>query len=368
MRKFLNEELLIHNEVGVELYNHVKDLPIIDYHCHLNEYEIQSNYNFKTITELWLKVDHYKWRTMRSCGVDEKYITGDASDYEKFLAFATIMPKLIGNSVYYWAHLELKMIFGVDKQLCKDNAKEIYDICNEKLKSITTQSLLNKFKVEFLCTTDDPISPLSAHGEYSGIRVAPTFRPDRLFNLEEEYITELSKMSNVKITDIKSLKKALEARIDYFKSKKLTCKLLGQSKNYGNSISLFLCPILTRNIEGHIESNLNITSCTSNYLGTLQMIGQGAGGAPTASAVVSDLLDIYENIHTPFTFKNELHIVNDEHYHFYVRMNKDECFENISLSYENNGQYVFIKTKKMTIVDILKAIENKDCFIAILEE
>ena len=129
MRKFLNEELLIHNEVGVELYNHVKDLPIIDYHCHLNEYEIQSNYNFKTITELWLKVDHYKWRTMRSCGVDEKYITGDASDYEKFLAFATIMPKLIGNSVYYWAHLELKMIFGVDKQLCKDNAKEIYDIC-----------------------------------------------------------------------------------------------------------------------------------------------------------------------------------------------------------------------------------------------
>ena len=237
MRKFLNEELLIHNEVGVELYNHVKDLPIIDYHCHLNEYEIQSNYNFKTITELWLKVDHYKWRTMRSCGVDEKYITGDASDYEKFLAFATIMPKLIGNSVYYWAHLELKMIFGVEEQLCKDNAKKIYDICNEKLKSITTQSLLNKFKVEFLCTTDDPISPLNAHGEYSGIRVAPTFRPDKLFNLEEEYIAELSKMSNVEITDIKSLKKALEARIDYFKSK--GCKISDHGMDYlpGNDVS-----------------------------------------------------------------------------------------------------------------------------------
>ena len=237
MRKFLNEELLIHNEVGVELYNHVKDLPIIDYHCHLNEFEIASNYNFKTITELWLKVDHYKWRVMRSCGVDEKYITGDASDYEKFYAFAKIMPKLIGNSVYYWAHLELKLIFGIDKQLCEANAKEVYDICNEKLKNITTQSLLNKFKVEFLCTTDDPISPLSKHGEYSGVKVAPTFRPDRLFNLEEEYLNELSKLTNIKVTDLNSLKKILEARMDYFKSK--GCKISDHGMDYlpGDDVS-----------------------------------------------------------------------------------------------------------------------------------
>ena len=132
MRNFLNDEILINNKVGLELYNHIKDLPIIDYHNHLNELEIKENIHFKNITELWLKVDHYKWRVMRNCGVDEKYITGDADDYEKFLAFATIMPKLMGNSVYYWAHLELKTIFGISEPLCKENAKEIYlGICDK---------------------------------------------------------------------------------------------------------------------------------------------------------------------------------------------------------------------------------------------
>ena len=219
MRDFLNDELLIDNEVGVELYNHVKNLPIIDYHCHLNEHEIANNSGFKTITELWLKGDHYNWRTMRSCGVDEKYITGDASDYDKFLAFATIMPKLIGNSVYYWAHLELKLVFGIVKPLTKDTAKEIYDECNEKLKSITTQTLLEKFKVELVCTTDDPISNLSVHGKYNNTLVAPTFRPDALFNLENSYIEELSKASGIHIHDIYTLKDAIENRLDYFVSK-----------------------------------------------------------------------------------------------------------------------------------------------------
>ena len=213
MRDFLNDELLIDNEVGVELYNHVKDLPIIDYHCHLNEHEIANNSGFKTITELWLKGDHYKWRTMRSCGVDEKYITGDASDYDKFLAFATIMPKLIGNSVYYWAHLELKLVFGIVKPLTKDTAKEIYDECNEKLKSITTQTLLEKFKVELVCTTDDPTSSLSVHGKYNNTLVAPTFRPDALFNLEDSYIEELSKASGIHIHDIYTLKDAIENKL-----------------------------------------------------------------------------------------------------------------------------------------------------------
>ena len=219
MRDFLNDELLIDNDVGVELYNHVKDLPIIDYHCHLNEHEIANNSGFKTITELWLKGDHYKWRTMRSCGVDEKYITGDASDYDKFLAFATIMPKLIGNSVYYWSHLELKLVFGIVKPLTKDTAKEIYDECNEKLKSITTQTLLEKFKVELVCTTDDPTSSLSVHGKYNNTLVAPTFRPDALFNLENSYIEELSKASGIHIHDIYTLKDAIENRLDYFVSK-----------------------------------------------------------------------------------------------------------------------------------------------------
>ena len=121
MKSYYDKELLINNKVGLELYNHVKDLPIVDYHCHLNEKEIELDNNFTTITELWLKHDHYKWRVMRSCGIDEKYITGNAGDYEKFYAFASVMPKLMGNSVYYWAQLELKIIFGVTKPLNKDS-------------------------------------------------------------------------------------------------------------------------------------------------------------------------------------------------------------------------------------------------------
>lgn len=230
MRNFFNDEILINNKVGLDLYNHIKDLPIIDYHCHLNENEIKDNIHFKNITELWLKTDHYKWRVMRTTGIDEKYITGSGSDYEKFLAFATIMPKLIGNSIYYWAHLELKMIFGINEPLNKDNAEKIYNLCNDKLKNITTQSLLKKFKVEYLCTTDDPLSNLEGHGEYDGITVSPTFRPDKLFTLDEDYIKELSKASKIEINDLNSLKKALENRLDYFISK--GCKISDHGMDY----------------------------------------------------------------------------------------------------------------------------------------
>jgi len=230
MRDFLNDEILINNSVGVELYSHVKDLPIIDYHCHLNENEIANNHSFKTITELWLKADHYKWRVMRSCGVEERYITGDASDYEKFLAFSRIMPKLIGNSVYYWAHLELKIIFDITKPLNENTAKEIYDECNEKLKDITTQTLLDKFNVELVCTTDDPNSNLSAHGKYNSTTVAPTFRPDALFNLDDKYIGELEISSGVKIDNLDSLKEALRVRLDYFVSK--GCKISDHGMDY----------------------------------------------------------------------------------------------------------------------------------------
>ena len=230
MKSFFDNELLINNKIGLELYNSVKELPIVDYHCHLNEKEIESDNNFKTITELWLAHDHYKWRVMRSCGVDEKYITGDASDYDKFYAFASIMPKLMGNSVYYWAQLELKIIFGVSEPLNKDSALKIYTHCNQMLKTISPRKLLNKFKVELLCTTDDPISSLQSHGTYDGIKVLPTFRPDALFNLDDDYIEKLSKISNVQIVDIYSLKQALRNRIDYFISK--GCKISDHGMDY----------------------------------------------------------------------------------------------------------------------------------------
>ena len=133
-----------------------------------------------------------------------RMITGDADDYEKFLAFATIMPKLMGNSVYYWAHLELKIIFGITKPLNESNAKEIYDECNKQLENITTQSLLNKFKVELVCTTDDPTSTLDAHGKYNNTVVAPTFRPDALFALDENYLNEANKKVSTKTNNQKN--------------------------------------------------------------------------------------------------------------------------------------------------------------------
>ncbi len=230
MKEFFGDDILIDNKIGLELYDYVKDLPIIDYHCHLNEHEIATNKVFKTVTELWLSADHYKWRVMRSCGVDEYFITGNANDYEKFLTFATIMPKLIGNSVYYWAQLELKIIFGINKPLNKENAKEIYDTCNERLKKITTQSLLSKFKVEYLCTTDDPKSMLETHGKYGDTNVVPTFRPDALFTLDSNYIKELASVSNIEIIDLKSLKDALINRLEFFVSK--GCKISDHGMDY----------------------------------------------------------------------------------------------------------------------------------------
>ena len=161
------------------------------------------------------------------------------------------------------------------------------------------------------------------------------------------------------------ISKIKKVDIDYFKENGVTCKLLGNSKNNGNTISLFVCPTLTNNIEGYVESNLNITACTSNYLGTIQLIGQGAGGAPTASAIVSDCLDIYENINTPFNLEKELIIDNSDKYHFYVRCNHTDFNEELSISYEKDDNYTYMKTKLMSIHEILTYYKDKDCFIAI---
>ena len=170
---------------------------------------------------------------------------------------------------------------------------------------------------------------------------------------------DVDKIPTIGISKIKKVD------IDYFKKHGFTCKLLGKSNDYGNHISLFVCPTLTKQIEGHVESNLNITSCTSNYLGRVQLIGQGAGGAPTASAIVSDILDIYENSSSQFNLEKELIINNSELYHFYIRCNQDDFNEELTISFEFDDNYVYIKTKQMTINEILDIYQNKDCFIAI---
>lgn len=216
---FFDDSLLLYNETGKSLYEKVKNLPIIDYHCHLDQRKIASDDKFSDIGELWLSGDHYKWRAMRMCGVDEHYITGSASFHDKFIKYAEIVPDLIGNPLYYWTHLELKEIFGIDMPLNKDSAEQIYKMANDKLKTMSVQSMLNGFNVEFIGTTDDPVDALLMHGKYGNINVTPTFRPDRLFNFEESYLSMLGKVSGVSIKSFKDFLYALENRLDYFVSR-----------------------------------------------------------------------------------------------------------------------------------------------------
>ncbi|MBE5764951.1 MAG: glucuronate isomerase [Clostridiales bacterium] len=219
MSAFFNDSLLLYNESAKKLYHEVKDLPIIDYHCHLDQTKIAQNSSFADIGELWLAGDHYKWRAMRLNGVDEYYITGNASYKEKFLKYAEIVPNLIGNALYYWTHLELKQIFGIDMPLNASTAERIYELANQKLKDLTVQELLKSFKVEFIATTDDPVDGLLDHKNYGDLKVTPTFRPDKLFAFEREYIAKLADSANMQICSLTDLLTALSCRLDYFVQK-----------------------------------------------------------------------------------------------------------------------------------------------------
>ena len=187
MIMFFDENLLLYNQTGKALYETVKELPIIDYHCHLDQKKIASNEPLADIGELWLSGDHYKWRAMRMCGVDEYYITGEADYHEKFLKYAEILPNLIGNPLYYWTHLELKQIFGIDQPLNKDSAEEIYALANAKLGGMRIQDLLAQFKVEFIATTDDPVDDLASHGCYNNVVVAEQAKAESLMKQLESY-------------------------------------------------------------------------------------------------------------------------------------------------------------------------------------
>lgn len=161
----------------------------------------------------------------------------------------------------------------------------------------------------------------------------------------------------------------LKEDIDYFKSKNLVCKLMGFSKHYGSSISLYVCPICVNGLMAHVGDNLNIASCTSQHLGKLEMIGQGAGGSPTATAVISDLLDLFENNTTPFLFHHFLDIDNSkELHHFYLRERIEDFHEELALSYEKDETYIYMKTKRMTLTELLSIVSSKDVFLALLED
>lgn len=219
MKSFFDDELFLESCAAKEIYKCVKDLPIIDYHCHLNVAKIADDAMFEDVGQLWLSEDHYKWRAMRLCGVDEKYITGDASFRDKFMEYARILPKLAGNPLYYWTQLELKMLFGINEPLSADNAQSVYTKANKLLSRMSVSAILKQFNVEYIASTDDPIDSLELHGKYANTQVAPTFRPDKIFNFHDEYIRALGRASNIKIETLDDLQEALKIRLDYFVSK-----------------------------------------------------------------------------------------------------------------------------------------------------
>ena len=229
MKSFMDEDFLLDSEAARQLYHgFAEGRPIFDYHCHVPPQQIADNTQFDNLTRLWLGGDHYKWRAMRSCGIPERLITGDAPDREKFHAWAKTVPQTLGNPLYHWTHLELKRIFGVTEILNPDSADRIYDACNEQLntESFRVRSLMRRFDVRGVCTTDDPVDNLAPHQAIAadrsfGIRVLPAFRPDKAHALENpqrfrDWILTLEMASGMGVSDYPSLLAALRSRHDYF--------------------------------------------------------------------------------------------------------------------------------------------------------
>ena len=216
---FIKDDFMLKNETAKKLYSFVKDLPIIDYHCHLVPKMIAENKNFKNAFELFLGGDHYKWRQIRTNGTPEDLITGDGGDdYEKFMEFAKVMPYLIGNPLYHWTHLELKRFFGIDETLSKKTCKMIWDKVNECLAKdeFKPQSLITRSNVEVICTTDDPADTLEYHQALKGFstKILPTMRPDKAVEIGKETFLPYIEMIGVKSYD--ELIEWLTSRIDFF--------------------------------------------------------------------------------------------------------------------------------------------------------
>ncbi len=247
--KFLTEDFMLHGETAKKLYNdYAKGMPIIDYHCHLSPKEIAEDFKFDNIGELFLGGDHYKWRAMRSNGVDEKYITGDSTYYEKFMKWAETVPYLIGNPLYHWMHLELKVYFGLDEALTPENADEIWNKCNELLKKpeFSARNLIKNSGVEILCTTDDPMDDLRYHKQLREdgyeVKVLPTFRPDKAVLIEKDtFVPYVSETMNVKT--YAEFCDLLVARLHYFHDN--GCRLSDHAMEYvpyaeGNPEEIFI--------------------------------------------------------------------------------------------------------------------------------
>ncbi len=231
MKPFMDKDFLLENDVAKHLYHdYAAKMPIVDYHCHLSPKEIYEDIKFDNITQVWLGGDHYKWRQMRSNGVEEKYITGDASDREKFQKWAETLEMAIGNPLYHWSHLELQRYFGYNGWLNGESAEEVWNIANAKLaqSEMSARGLIRQSNVTVVCTTDDPVDTLEWHEKIADddtfdVKVLPAWRPDKAVAIEKpdylEYIAKLSQASDIEIECINCLKNAISKRIDYFHEK-----------------------------------------------------------------------------------------------------------------------------------------------------
>ena len=232
MKAFMDENFLLSTPTAQKLFHdYAEKTPVLDYHCHINPKEIAQDRKFDNITQVWLGGDHYKWRFMRSCGVDEHFITGDASDKEKFFKWAEVLGKAIGNPLYHWSHLELQRYFGYHGTLNKNTAEEVWNLCNAKLAepSMSVRNLIRQSNVTLICTTDDPVDSLEWHDAIAAddtfdVQVLPAWRPDKAMNIEKpeylDYLKTLSSVSGVSIAAFSDLKKALQTRMDFFASRK----------------------------------------------------------------------------------------------------------------------------------------------------
>lgn len=228
MKDFMDNDFLLSNSTAKILYHdYATKMPIVDYHCHIDPREIAENRQFDNITQVWLGGDHYKWRLIRSNGIDEKYITGAGSDREKFQMFAEALPKAIGNPLYHWTHLELRKYFGYSGVLNGSTAEEVWNLCNEKLKSpqMRVRGIIEQSNVKLIATTDDPVDTLEWHKQIEDdstclVKVIPTWRSDKIMNIEKpefaQYVSTLEKVSDIQIRTFRDVLSALAKRLDFF--------------------------------------------------------------------------------------------------------------------------------------------------------
>ena len=267
MKQFMDKDFLLSTPTALELYHDLAaKVPVLDYHCHINPQEIAEDRRFENITQVWLGGDHYKWRQMRSNGVEERYITGDAPDREKFQKWAETLEKAIGNPLFHWSHLELQRYFGYTGVLNGDTAEEVWNLCNEKLRepSMSARNLIIQSNVTLICTTDDPADDLKWHKALAEdisfpVQVLPAWRPDKAMNLEKadygQYLETLAAAADMDIQSFEDLKTALKSRMAFFNE--MGCR----ASDHGLEFVMYV-PAAEDEVEAIFQKRLNDETVT----------------------------------------------------------------------------------------------------------